>query len=263
MIMHFIGYRKSSTDQAPIHLDQTSRFQHTYAIGQTGAGKSTWATNSFHQDVYNGFGACYFDFHGQDAPWLLDRIPADRIRDVIYLDATNPHEAIGYNVLDGIVPADYGTFTDEIVSSLRHIHQASWGARMDDILTNAIRPLFDLPPNSKGSILGAVRMLNDPFYRNWVVKQCPEKTVRDFWLMEYAGWSKNDQAHESQFVTQQDTAVSVVTGTAAYSGPAKNAYGCRAFYPKRADHHSELEQVAARCGECERAGLTDFVSPDL
>ena len=191
--MHEIGYRKSSVDQVPIGVDQTSRFQHTYVIGQTGTGKSTFATQSFLRDVYAGHGACYFDFHGQDARWLLDHIPPQRIKDVIYIDPTNTVSAIGYNVLDGVRARDFATFTDEIVSSLRHIHRNSWGARMDDILTNAIRPLFDLPPESKGTILGAVRMLNDPFYRQWVVKQCPEKTVRDFWQVEFAGWSKSEQ----------------------------------------------------------------------
>lgn len=193
--MHEIGYLTSAVDLTPLHTDQTSRFQHTYVIGQTGTGKTTWARSSFLQDVYNGFGACYFDFHGRDAQWLLNHIPPDRVRDVIYLDAMDPNFAIGYNVLDGVWPGDYATFTDEIVGSLRHIHAASWGARMDDILINAIRPLFDLPPASKGTLLGSVRMLNDPYYRNWVTKHCQEKTVRDFWEMEFKSWTKGDQAH--------------------------------------------------------------------
>ena len=66
---------------------------------------------------------------------------------------------------------------------------------MDDILINAIRPLFDLPPESKGTLLGVVRMLNDPYYRKWVISHCTEKTVQDFWLLEFASWGKNDQSH--------------------------------------------------------------------
>jgi len=193
--MHQLGYHTNSTTLAPIQVDQESRFQHTYVVGQTGTGKSTFAKDSFLQDIYAGFGGCFFDFHGQDAPWLLDYIPSQRIKDVIYLDALDRESAIGYNVLDGIRPEDYATFTDDIVASFRHIHSASWGARMDDILINAIRPLFDLPPESQGTILGAVRMLNDPYYRNWVVKQTKDQSARDFWLNEYASWSKNDRSH--------------------------------------------------------------------
>jgi len=193
--MHEIGINKSSVDHSHLSVSQNERFQHTYVVGQTGTGKSTFLKNSFLQDVHAGFGACYFDFHGEDASWLLDRIPSDRIKDVIYIDPNDASHSIGYNVLDGVSEADYPIFTDEIVSSLRHIHSASWGARMDDILTNAIRPLLDLPSENYGSMPGVVRMLNDTYYRNWVVKQCKEPTVHDFWLTEYAGWSKTDKAH--------------------------------------------------------------------
>ena len=34
-----------------------------------------------------------------------------------------------------------------------------------------------------------------PHVPTWAVKQCSEKTVQDFWLREFAAWSKNDQAH--------------------------------------------------------------------
>lgn len=193
--MHLLGYLKSSVDPKPIEIDPLDRFQHTYVVGQTGTGKSTFAKQTFLQDVYAGHGACYFDFHGQDAPWLLDHIPRERLTDVIYLDALDRQNAIGYNVLDGVRPEDYAAFTDEIVSSLRHIHSQSWGPRMDDILVNAIRPLFDLPPESAGTMMGVVRMLTDPYYRTWVVRQSTEQTVRDFWLTEYASWSKTDRAH--------------------------------------------------------------------
>ena len=192
--MYTLGYRKSSVEFDPITISSDERFQHTYVIGQTGTGKSTFAKNTFLQDVYHGHGACYFDFHGQDAPWLLDYIPKERLNDVVYIDPLDPSHALGYNVLDGVRPEDFATFTDEIVASLRHIHSASWGPRMDDILTNSIRPLFDLPPESQGTMVGVVRILTDPYYRNWVVGQCSEQTVRDFWLTEYAGWSKNDRA---------------------------------------------------------------------
>ena len=194
--MHILGrYLSHHPGDSILGIEQSARFQHTHVIGQTGTGKSTMAKQSFMQDILDGHGGCYFDFHGQDAPWVLDRIPPHRIKDVIYFNPLWQDCAIGYNVLDGVAPEDYATFTDEIVATLRHIHHASWGARMDDILTNAIRPLFDLPPESKGTMLGVVRMLNDVHYRNWVVRQCPEHTVRDFWQREYAEWGKTDKAH--------------------------------------------------------------------
>lgn len=190
---HFLGVARR--DGKPLWLAQEARYQHAYVLGQTGTGKSSWARQSFMQDVIAGRGGCYFDFHGEDARWLLDHIPAERAEDVIYINPLNPTHAVGYNPLDGIALQHFASFTDEIVASLRHIHERSWGARMDDILMNAIRPLFDLPGESKGTLLGAVRMLNDDAYRRFVVNQCREETVKDFWFSEYAAWSKTDKAH--------------------------------------------------------------------
>lgn len=190
---HFLGVARS--DNRSIEIAQATRFQHTYVLGQTGTGKSTWARQSFLQDAYAGRGGCYFDFHGEDAAWLLDHIPPERAEDVVYVNPLDPAAVIGFNPLDGVAPAHFAAVTDEIVGSLRHLHQASWGARMDDILMNAVRPLFDLPGESKGTLLGAVRMLNDEGFRRFVVHQCSEQTVRDFWFSEYAAWGKTDQAH--------------------------------------------------------------------
>ena len=176
-------------------MPQEQRYQHAWVLGQTGTGKSSWARQSFMQDVMGGRGACYFDFHGEDARWLLDHIPKDRIEDVVYFDPLDPNFALGYNPLDGVSEKHFASYTDEIVGALRHIFASSWGPRMDDILMNAIRPLFDLPPQSKGTLLGSVRMLNDPMFRRFVVDRCNEPTVKDFWLTEFAGWSKNDRAH--------------------------------------------------------------------
>ena len=190
---HFLG--QDRTYGTPLLLEQEYRYQHCYVLGQTGTGKSSWARQSFMQDVQAGRGGCIFDFHGEDARWLLEHIPKERIEDVIYFDPLDPNYAVGYNALGGIAPKHYASYTDDIVEALRHIFASSWGPRMDDILTNAIRPLFDLPPQSQGTLVGVVRMLTDPAYRRFVVNQCPEQTVRDFWFTEYAGWSKNDRAH--------------------------------------------------------------------
>lgn len=190
---HFLG--QDRTYDKALLLEQRHRFGHTWVIGQTGTGKSSWARQSIMQDVMAGRGACYFDFHGEDAQWLLDHIPKHRIEDVVYFNPLDPNFALGYNPFDGVAPKHFASYTDEIVGALRHIFASSWGARMDDILMNTVRALFDLPPQSKSTLIGAVRMLNDPLYRSFVVNRCTEQTVKDFWFSEFAGWSKNDRAH--------------------------------------------------------------------
>ncbi|MEL7275563.1 MAG: hypothetical protein AAGK98_03760 [Pseudomonadota bacterium] len=189
--MHQLGTLKANHQPLTIPLEQ--RFQSVYAIGQTGTGKSTFLKHGFLQDVYSGFGACYFDFHGQDARWLLDRIPRNRLDDVIYVNPLDPTAVIGFNPFDGVREGQDEQATAAIVASLKHIFADSWGGRMDDILTNAVRPLFHLPYERKTTLLAAIRMLNDPTYRVWVLKHCRERAVTDFWEREFANWTKSDQ----------------------------------------------------------------------
>lgn len=189
--MHQLGTLKTTGKPLSIPLDQ--RFQSVYAIGQTGTGKSTFLKNGFLQDVYAGHGACYFDFHGHDARWLLDHIPPERLDDVVYINPLNSSGVVGFNPLDGVGEGQDEQATAEIVASLKHIFADSWGGRMDDILTNAVRPLFHLPYESKTTLLAAIRMLNNPAYRSWVLKHCKEQAVLDFWQLEYANWTKGEQ----------------------------------------------------------------------
>ena len=63
--MHILGrYLSHQPGDSTLGIEQSARFQHTHVIGQTGTGKSTMAKQSFMQDILDGYGGCYFDFHG-------------------------------------------------------------------------------------------------------------------------------------------------------------------------------------------------------
>ena len=173
-------------------LSQTNRYQHTWVLGQTGTGKSTWLRQCFMQDILAGRGGCYFDFHGTDAPWLLDRIPQDRIKDVIYFDPLDPNHVVGFNPLDGIAGNQHDLYAQELVAMLRNFFpRESWGGQMNDILTTTFHALLELPGEQRGTMVGAVEFLTNEQYRNFVLKHCREDAVVKFWKQEYKSWSPN------------------------------------------------------------------------
>ena len=51
------------------------------------------------QDIYNGLGLCVIDVHGDLIQKIAKTIPGHRKKDIIYLDATDPHLEWGYNPL--------------------------------------------------------------------------------------------------------------------------------------------------------------------
>src|SRR3989338_3917586 len=65
-------------------IKNSDRARHVYVIGKTGMGKSTLLEKMAIQDMANGEGLGFIDPHGGTAEKLLDYIPEERTKDVIY-----------------------------------------------------------------------------------------------------------------------------------------------------------------------------------
>ena len=79
----FIGRSNYRDDQRLLGLWQEDRRYHTYIIGQTGTGKSTFLESLIEQDIKNGEGLAILDPHGDFVERLVSRIPASRQADVV------------------------------------------------------------------------------------------------------------------------------------------------------------------------------------
>jgi type IV secretory pathway VirB4 component len=74
-----IGEREVWGTQIPFGISRASRRHHTYAIGQTGVGKSTMLFALLQQDIASGDGCTFIDPHGDAARAILASVPARRI----------------------------------------------------------------------------------------------------------------------------------------------------------------------------------------
>ena len=68
----------------PFGIKSKDRDRHMYVIGKTGMGKTTLPLNMAIQDIRNGEGVAFLDPHGLTVETLLDFIPEERIKDVVY-----------------------------------------------------------------------------------------------------------------------------------------------------------------------------------
>jgi DNA helicase HerA-like ATPase len=71
------------------------RARHVYVIGKTGMGKSTLLENMAVQDIQSGKGVAIVDPHGDLAEELLEYIPEERKKDLIYLNPDDLDHPIG------------------------------------------------------------------------------------------------------------------------------------------------------------------------
>ncbi len=163
------------------------RTKHVYVIGKTGMGKSTLLENMAVQDIKNGEGMAFIDPHGKTADLLLEYVPAERIKDVIYFAPFDTDHPISFNVLESVDPDKRHLVVSGLMSTFKKIWQDAWSARMEYILTNTLLALLEYP---NATLLGVNRMLSDKKFREKVVACVTDPAVRSFWVEEFANYTE-------------------------------------------------------------------------
>jgi energy-coupling factor transporter ATP-binding protein EcfA2 len=163
------------------------RTKHVYVIGKTGMGKSTLLENMAVQDIKNGEGMAFIDPHGKTADLLLEYIPAERVKDVIYFAPFDTDHPISFNVLESVDPDKRHIVVSGLMSTFKKIWKDAWSARMEYILTNTLLALLEYPD---ATLLGVNRMLSDKKFRDKVVACVTDPAVRSFWVEEFANYTE-------------------------------------------------------------------------
>ncbi len=200
---------------SPVGLRTADARHHTYIIGKTGSGKTTLLRNMILQHLYLGHGLALLDPHGDLADELLDHFPPARADDLVYFNPGDLDFPIGLNPLARVPPDDRHLVASGIVAAFKSIWRDSWGPRMEYILYNALAALLDC---QNTSLLGVNRMLTDPAYRAWVVRQVQDPFIRSFWAEEFAGY-------DPRFVREAIAPIQNKVGQFLMNPPIRNILG--------------------------------------
>ncbi len=164
-------------------IQAIDRTRHVYVIGKTGMGKSTLLENMAVQDIENGEGLAFIDPHGGTAEKLLDYIPEHRIKDVIYFAPFDTEYPVSFNVMEDVDPSKRYLVANGLMNAFKKIWVDAWSARMEYILNNILLALLEYPDST---LLGVNRMLSDKDYRDLVVANVKDASVKAFWVDEFA-----------------------------------------------------------------------------
>lgn len=168
-------------------IKDIDRLRHIYSIGKTGMGKSTMLENMAVQDIQNGNGMAFLDPHGKTADLLLDYIPEERMKDVIYFAPFDTEYPISFNVMEDVGPMRRHLVLSGLMSAFEKVFgEESFSDRMQYILQNTILALLEYPG---ATLLGINKMLSDKAYRNKVVANVTDPSVKDYWTKEFAGYT--------------------------------------------------------------------------
>lgn len=201
--------------EVPFGIKDEDRLRHSYVIGKTGMGKSTLLENMAVQDIQNGNGVTFIDPHGSTAEKLLEYVPEERIKDVLYFAPFDLSYPISFNVMEDVDQDKRHLVVNGLMSTFEKIWVDAWSARMAYILQNTLLALLEYPG---ATLLAVNRMYTDKEFRNRVVENATDPTVRSFWLDEFAKYT-------DRFAAEATPAIQNKIGQFASNALVRNIIG--------------------------------------
>ncbi len=167
-------------------IKQPDRLSHLYVIGKTGVGKTTLLETMAVQDMATGRGLCVIDPHGDLASRLVERVPAERKGDLVYLNAPDPEQPFGYNPLRHVSRGLVPLAVSGLMEAFKKLWPEAWGVRMEHILRNALYALIE----TEGSTLpDLLRLLREKPYRREIASRLRNEQVKTFWAEEFKDYN--------------------------------------------------------------------------
>ncbi len=185
--INFFGLTNFRNEPRKFGIKIDDRRRHFYAIGKTGMGKTEMLKNMAVQDIQSGHGVGFVDPHGEAVEDLLNFVPEERIKDVIYFNPADLEHPVAFNVMEQVSHESRHMVASGIMSVFKKIWPDVWSARMEYILNNVVLALLEYP---ESTLLGINRMLADPEYRGLVVEHVQDPVVKSFWTQEYAKYTQ-------------------------------------------------------------------------
>ena len=127
----FFGLTSFRNQKKKFGIKQDDRRRHFYTIGKTGMGKSNLMENMAIQDIQNGHGIAYVDPHGEGAEKLLDFVPPERIKDVIFLNPADLDFPIAFNVMEKVDFKYRHLVAGGLMGVFKKVWPDVWSARME------------------------------------------------------------------------------------------------------------------------------------
>jgi hypothetical protein len=129
-----MGVTNFRGDHKVFGMTRKDRGRHLYIIGQTGVGKSGLLTMLSYADIKAGMGFALIDPHGDLAVDVLNFIPPERVKDVIYFNPSDVDFPMGFNPFEFQDAGQKGNIASEIIASVKKLFEDSWGPRLEYIL---------------------------------------------------------------------------------------------------------------------------------
>lgn len=193
-------YRNTYT---PVYMMKKDRTRHHYVIGKSGWGKSVFIWSLARQDAWNGDWFCVIDPHGDLVEDILQYIPKERAKDVVYFDAGNEERPMGLNLYD-ITSLDQAdrVVNDATEMFLKMFGPEIFGPRIQEYFKfGSLTLLEDL--EDPATLLDVPRLFTDEVYRELKTSKVKNPVVKNFWDKTYASMGDREKQEIIPYFTSK------------------------------------------------------------
>jgi hypothetical protein len=168
------------------YMTPTDRQRHFYIVGQTGVGKSWLLADMALQDIKAGKGVCFIDPHDTYES-LLERIPPERVDDVIYFDPSQTERPMGFNVMECDREDQKDFVTSSIINLMYKLYDPYKTGIVGPRFEHAIRNIMLTVMTEPGAtFIEIVRCLTDQSYVQAILPKVKDPMVRRYWTDQIA-----------------------------------------------------------------------------
>ncbi|MCP2264622.1 type IV secretory system conjugative DNA transfer family protein [Promicromonospora thailandica] len=179
-------------DDRQVGISPADQTFHAVAYGPSGSGKTNTLLHLILADIKAGRPVAVLDPKKQLVDDILARMPKERIKDVVILDAADP--TVGFNPLD-VAGRDPDVVVDGILAVFEAVFSDGWGPRTADIFSAALRTLARAStPDRSATLIDLPRLLTDSRFRRQQTAQVQDDlALGGFWAW-YEAQSPRSQA---------------------------------------------------------------------
>lgn len=193
-------YRNKFT---PVYMKREDRMRHHYMIWKSGTGKSVLLQTMARQDIWNGDGCCVIDPHGDLVEDIMEYIPKERAKDVIFFDAGNEDRPMGLNLYDinNVDQADR-TVNDATEIFIKMFGSEIFGPRIQEYFKYGSLTLLE-DFEDKPTLLDVPRLFTDETYRDFKTKKVKNAVVKNFREKTYAAMGDREKQEIIPYFTSK------------------------------------------------------------
>lgn len=193
----YLGKSVFRGTQKKIFMNTDDRRRHMYVVGQTGTGKSELLKYLAVQDIKDGKGVAFMDPHGSAVRDIIQMVPKERIKDVIYFNPGDEEYPMGLNLLDVKTSRAQDLVINSFIELLYKLYdpnrQGIVGPQLERAVRNSMLTVMQAVPG--GTLVEVLRLVIDQDYQKELTQKVTDPVVKRYWTDEMA----NTQAfHRSE-----------------------------------------------------------------